>query len=277
MKTNAIQTAISVLLVSVFASACTHVVVSDPPSDDEFFSEPGETTSAAAATAATATAAPATPANNTVRVAAAPAESAALVPVPAPAPAPVPAAPVQAAPQLAQECTARTPYLKQSGMKVEEIKVRASGFGAPPKAYYSDPQRRLMSMRAAKIDAYRSLAERVKGVQIWGGTTIGDMVVENDRFRVFLDTHLVGAKLIMQTPHEDGSYEATVEMVVGQKMVKDLVNNQIMQAPAVMNNENCVEPMHAGSHMMHTRNDRNYMGQGRTSRVAQSEFYFDRE
>jgi len=71
-------------------------------------------------------------------------------------------------------------------------------------------------MRAAKIDAYRNLAERVKGVQIWGGTTIGDMVVEKDRFRVYLDTHLSGARVISENPAEDGTFETTVELMVDQ-------------------------------------------------------------
>lgn len=106
--------------------------------------------------------------------------------------------------------------VNDDGKPSESVRIRVTGYGAPPKAFYPDPQRRLMSMRAAKIDAYRNLAERVKGVQIWGGTTIGDMVVEKDRFRVYLDTRLRGARVIAENPHDDGTYETIVELKVGQ-------------------------------------------------------------
>jgi hypothetical protein len=125
-----------------------------------------------------------------------------------------------------QECTAsnhvRTsmPYYKVDGKKSDAIRIRVTGYGAPPKSFYPEPQRRLMAMRAAKIDAYRSLAERVKGVQIWGGTTIGDMVVEKDRFRVYLDTHLSGARVIAENPSDDGTFETIVELKVDQNFLK---------------------------------------------------------
>jgi len=268
MKKHSNKPVAALILASAMLSACTHVVVAEPPAteqNDFLVSEgllPNDTATVitderlgnqAIDSAAQQATLPAPPV---------------MTPPPPPVVAQAPKAMMPA--QHAKECTARdqAPYFNKAGMKTEEIKVRATGYGAPPKAYYSDAQRRLMSMRAAKIDAYRSLAERVKGVQIWGGTTIGDMVVENDRFRVFLDTYLVGAKLIMQTPHEDGSYEATVEMVIGQKMVKDLVDSRVMEAPTAM--DDCVTP---GS--QHTRHeDREYTA---PSRVAKSDFYFDRE
>ena len=110
-------------------------------------------------------------------------------------------------------------YINNNGQQVEDTVIRTTGYGAPPKSFYPEPQRRLMAMRAAKIDALRSLAERVSGVQIWGGTTIGDMVVEKDRFRVYLDTHLRGAKVIGENPIEDGSFETIVELKVGQHLL----------------------------------------------------------
>ncbi|MDH5544958.1 MAG: LPP20 family lipoprotein [Gammaproteobacteria bacterium] len=122
-------------------------------------------------------------------------------------------------------CTADGHYINLNGRKVPSVRVRATGYGAPPKSFYSDPQRRLMAMRAAKVDAYRSLAERIRGVQIWGGTTLGDMVVEKDRFRVYIDTTLQGARVIAENPHEDGSYETTVEVNVDQRLLTATLPN----------------------------------------------------
>ncbi len=117
------------------------------------------------------------------------------------------------------ECVDDKHYINNKGKQAEKTTIRTTGYGAPPKSFYPEPQRRLMAMRAAKIDALRSLAERVSGVQIWGGTTIGDMVVEKDRFRIYLDTHLRGAKVIGENPLEDGSFETIVELNVGQHLL----------------------------------------------------------
>ena len=41
-------------------------------------------------------------------------------------------------------------------------------------------QRRLMAMRAAKLDAYRSLTEQIHGIYIQGETTVGEAVLTSD-------------------------------------------------------------------------------------------------
>ena len=124
--------------------------------------------------------------------------------------------------------------INNNGTPEDAVKIRVTGYGAPPKSFYPDPQRRLMAMRAAKIDAYRSLAERVTGIQIWGGTTIGDMVVEKDRFRVYIDTYINGARVIAENPLDDGTFETIVELTVDQnflnktlpeKVVNDCIQN----------------------------------------------------
>ena len=117
--------------------------------------------------------------------------------------------------------------INNGGKRSQSIKIRVTGYGAQPKSFYPDPQRRLMAMRAAKIDAYRSLAERITGIQIWGGTTIGDMVVEKDRFRVYLDTHLTGARVIAENQQEDGTFETIVELKVGQNFLQQTLPTKV--------------------------------------------------
>ncbi|HFE38714.1 MAG TPA: hypothetical protein ENK06_09925 [Gammaproteobacteria bacterium] len=118
-------------------------------------------------------------------------------------------------------------YIDDAGKQARSIKIRVTGYGARPKSFYPDPQRRLMAMRAAKIDAYRSLAERISGIQIWGGSTIGDMVVEKDRFRVYLDTHLAGARVIAENAQEDGTFETIVELKVGQSFLNKTLPTKV--------------------------------------------------
>lgn len=100
--------------------------------------------------------------------------------------------------------------------KVARVKVGASGYGAPPKNYRPEGQRRLMTIRASKIDAYRALAEVVGGLHIWGGSAIGDMVIEHDRYHTFIDTYVRGARVVSVTPMQDGTYRSDVEMDVDQ-------------------------------------------------------------
>ena len=118
----------------------------------------------------------------------------------------------------AKYLSGQTYYLQSSDgkVKVARVKVGATGYGAPPKNYYPEGQRRLMTIRASKIDAYRALAEVVGGLHIWGGSAIGDMVIERDRYRTFLDTYVRGARVISVAPMQDGTYKTEVEMDVDQ-------------------------------------------------------------
>jgi len=116
----------------------------------------------------------------------------------------------------------------QAGQKkVEPVHVGATGYGAPPPKYYPENQRRLMAMRASKIDAYRALAETVNGLHIWGGTTIGDMVVQKDRYRVFMDAYVRGARILSVNANDDGNYETVVELIVDENFLAKVLSEPI--------------------------------------------------
>lgn len=77
---------------------------------------------------------------------------------------------------------------------------------------YPDGQRRVLAIRAAKLDAYRSLAEEFQGTRIRGVTTVKDMAVENDSYRSYVDAVVRGARLGVVTPKGEGVYEAEVQL-----------------------------------------------------------------
>lgn len=108
----------------------------------------------------------------------------------------------------------------------EVIKVRATGYGAPPKKYYPNYQRRLMAMRASRIDAYRALAENINGIHIMGGTTVGEMIVRHDSYRVFVDGFITGANTVEVKEHEDSSYETTLETVMDRAFYQAVLAHQ---------------------------------------------------
>ncbi len=55
-------------------------------------------------------------------------------------------------------------------------------------------RRKLLATRAARVDAMRRLAERIKGVRITANTTVVDFVAESDDIDVDMKTFLLGAK-----------------------------------------------------------------------------------
>jgi hypothetical protein len=93
------------------------------------------------------------------------------------------------------------------------IIVRVTGYGA----YDSNKDRlsekkRLMAMRASKLDAYRALAERVYGTTITGNSTVRDFVLKEDGFRTMVDSVIRGAKVISVVDNNKGSFETLLEL-----------------------------------------------------------------
>ncbi|MGZ5540349.1 MAG: LPP20 family lipoprotein [Methylobacter sp.] len=74
--------------------------------------------------------------------------------------------------------------------------ISAIGYGTVEKSdRYSRSQIKLMAMRASKMDAYRSLAEQLNGIQLRGQTTVGDAEVTHDNYQIYLNAYLRGARV----------------------------------------------------------------------------------
>ena len=134
-------------------------------------------------------------------------------------------------------CPAGTvPYLEtQNGQNISNKTIIASGYGAPPARLLSDGQKRLLALRAAKLDAIRTLAERVSGMHIWGGATLSDMALKSDRVHVQLDTFIRGARMIGMNYMNDGSYEAVMEVNFNRSVLKRLNVNRCVPAGQATN------------------------------------------
>ena len=81
-------------------------------------------------------------------------------------------------------------------------------------------QRRLLAIRASKLDAYRNLVEQVYGQYLDSSTTIADMVVKSDSFRSKVEGVIYGAQLVSITPVGEDTYEVTLSL--DQRTVQDL-------------------------------------------------------
>jgi outer membrane protein FlgP len=103
----------------------------------------------------------------------------------------------------------------------ERGNILATGYAVISVQPHDNPaQQRLLSIRASKLDAYRSLMEQVYGQYMDSNTTIGELVVENDSFRARVQGVIYGAHLVSITPVDDDTYEVT--MSLDRDIVSDL-------------------------------------------------------
>lgn len=120
----------------------------------------------------------------------------------------------KAAPAAASPAKAMPPM--PASMPYRVVKLTAIGYGNMG-AFdgYTAGQKRLMAMRAAKLDAYRALAEQVHGVRVTGNSTVAAMVSQSDSFRVHVDAYVRGARVASVTPMAEGNYETVLELELG--------------------------------------------------------------
>lgn len=113
-------------------------------------------------------------------------------------------------------------------------RVSAVGYGALPSIDgLTNTQRRLLAMRASKLDAYRSLAETVQGIKLTGQSSISALSITNDSFRAYVEAWLRGARVVSVTPLPEGGYETVLELQLGGDFYKDAAQAERGQAVAV--------------------------------------------
>ena len=99
--------------------------------------------------------------------------------------------------------------------------IVATGYAVISVQPHDNPaQQRLLSIRASKLDAYRSLMEQVYGQYLDVNTTVGQLVLESDTFRARVQGVIYGAYLVSITPVGDDTYEVTMSLDRG--IVSDL-------------------------------------------------------
>lgn len=99
--------------------------------------------------------------------------------------------------------------------------ISATGYAVIDIQRHDNPaQRRLLAIRASKLDAYRNLVEQVYGQYLDSNTTVADMVVKSDTFRSKVEGVIYGARLVSITPVGEDTYEVTLSL--DKQTVQDL-------------------------------------------------------
>lgn len=94
-----------------------------------------------------------------------------------------------------------------------DIRISVSGQGVAPVNTNSPAQAYALAKRAAIADAYRLIAEKVKGVRVEGIDTIKNMMVKRSTVRTYVDAMIRNASVI-ETNFNEGLCEVEMEIVL---------------------------------------------------------------
>lgn len=115
--------------------------------------------------------------------------------------------------QTTQQTGANNSADNNTLMKDSSIAIAVVGQGVAPSFATSPAQSYALAKRAATADAYRLIAERIKGVRVEGKDTIKNMMVKNSTVNTRVSA-MVRNATVVETKFEDGLCEVEMEIVL---------------------------------------------------------------
>ena len=73
-------------------------------------------------------------------------------------------------------------------------------------------QKRILAIKAARLDALAKLTEQIHGIQISGSTKISEAIVQNDSLRADIQGVILGARTVQVDPTTSDTFQVTVEI-----------------------------------------------------------------
>ena len=124
------------------------------------------------------------------------------------------------------------PVLAAEGVDWNNSSITVIGAGVAPMNAYNAAQARMMARRAAVVDAYRQLAETIKGVNVDSETTVQSMMTLDDTTKTKVSAFIQGARIVSEQVIPDGGYEVT--MTVSMFGVSNSLASAVMPRPAAV-------------------------------------------
>ncbi len=93
------------------------------------------------------------------------------------------------------------------------IHISVVGQGVAPMNTSSPAQAYALAKRAAIADAYRAIAEKVKGVRIDGQDTVKNMMMQKSTIRTYVQAMVKNANVV-ETTFKEGLCEVEMEIVI---------------------------------------------------------------
>lgn len=97
--------------------------------------------------------------------------------------------------------------------KNKSVHISVVGQGVAPMNTSSPAQAYALAKRAAIADAYRAIAEKVKGVRIDGQDTIKNMMVQRSTVRTYVQAMVRNADIV-ETTFKEGLCEVEMEILI---------------------------------------------------------------
>ena len=110
-------------------------------------------------------------------------------------------------PQTDEYVIPNTPLLRASNI----IIVRAVGMGVSPENTISPAQAMVMAKRAAIVDAYRQVGEKMYGIKLNAKDTIKDAVSKNSTVRTKVNAIIRNAEIV-ESKFKDGLFQVEMEV-----------------------------------------------------------------
>ena len=133
-----------------------------------------------------------------------------------------PPAPVEKASEHVCPSDMQQPTKQMASQSYKKIRISVTGQGVAPTNTSSPAQAYALAKRAAIADAYRLLAEKVKGVRIEGSDKIKNMMVMRSEVRTFVDAVIAEAEIV-ETVFKDGLCEVEMELSIDPKQWKSIL------------------------------------------------------
>ena len=118
-----------------------------------------------------------------------------------------------------------------SGIDWTSNVITAVGIGVPPANSVNAVQATGLAKTAAKSDAYRQLAEIVKGVNVDAETTVEKMMTTSDVVNTHVNAMIRGAKIISEEVIPEGGYAVTMQVPLFG--VSDSLASNVLQRPSI--------------------------------------------
>ncbi|MDD5052481.1 MAG: LPP20 family lipoprotein [Sulfuricurvum sp.] len=99
-----------------------------------------------------------------------------------------------------------------------ELVITVTGLGVAPSVTSSPAQAYALAKRAAMVDGYRLIAERIKGVQVEGQDSIKNMMLQQSSTKTSVEALVRGAK-INNTTFKEGLCEVEMEIALSYSRV----------------------------------------------------------
>ncbi|PAF41566.1 LPP20 family lipoprotein [Helicobacter sp. 11S03491-1] len=111
------------------------------------------------------------------------------------------------APKNADPMIPNTPILTPTNV----IELSAVGMGVAPESTISPSQALALAKRAAIVDAYRQLGEKMYGIRVNAQDTVRDMVLQNSTVKTKVQALIRNAE-ITETVYKDGLCQVSMEL-----------------------------------------------------------------